>query len=324
MPALPEKNVLEKYKMTTEFIEQRRAALQIFLHRLAAHPLLRCSTDLQLFLEANETEFAIEVSRTQEDSSALAATSSASGAARKTLDGAMRLFKSLGSSAAGGLGATRPARTDEEEDTEYLRARAYISELEPHLVDVHKQASRVVKAHADFGSALEEFGAAVAVLTRHGDATSISHLFADLEKKAAAAAAVSKRTSETLSHTLEAPLKDFHRTVRAAKKVTTDRANVLSDQQEARLDVDARRARVVKLRGTPGIKEERIAEAERDLRDAQVKAQEYSEIYGTMGSKMRGELARFQQERALDFAWVLREFSQAEVKSANDIAKAWS
>jgi sorting nexin-1/2 len=33
VPALPEKNVVEKYKMTTEFIEQRRAALTIFINR---------------------------------------------------------------------------------------------------------------------------------------------------------------------------------------------------------------------------------------------------------------------------------------------------
>lgn len=33
----------------------------------AAHPALKRSPDLQLFLEASETEFAIEVSRTQVD-----------------------------------------------------------------------------------------------------------------------------------------------------------------------------------------------------------------------------------------------------------------
>lgn len=34
VPPLPEKNVVEKYKMTTEFIEQRRAALTIFINRV--------------------------------------------------------------------------------------------------------------------------------------------------------------------------------------------------------------------------------------------------------------------------------------------------
>ena len=34
MPALPEKNALEKYKMTAEFVEQRRAALNVFINRV--------------------------------------------------------------------------------------------------------------------------------------------------------------------------------------------------------------------------------------------------------------------------------------------------
>ena len=34
LPALPEKNVLEKYKMTADFIEQRRSALNVFINRV--------------------------------------------------------------------------------------------------------------------------------------------------------------------------------------------------------------------------------------------------------------------------------------------------
>ncbi len=36
VPALPEKNVVEKYKMTTEFIETRRAALTVFINRVVS------------------------------------------------------------------------------------------------------------------------------------------------------------------------------------------------------------------------------------------------------------------------------------------------
>jgi hypothetical protein len=34
VPALPERSVVEKYKMTAEFIEQRRAALTVFINRV--------------------------------------------------------------------------------------------------------------------------------------------------------------------------------------------------------------------------------------------------------------------------------------------------
>lgn len=37
IPPLPEKNVVQKYQMTTEFIETRRRALQVFINRVVRH-----------------------------------------------------------------------------------------------------------------------------------------------------------------------------------------------------------------------------------------------------------------------------------------------
>jgi sorting nexin-1/2 len=34
IPPLPEKNVVQKYQMTTEFIEARRRALTVFINRV--------------------------------------------------------------------------------------------------------------------------------------------------------------------------------------------------------------------------------------------------------------------------------------------------
>lgn len=34
VPALPEKNVVQKYQMTTEFIEVRRRALSVYLNKV--------------------------------------------------------------------------------------------------------------------------------------------------------------------------------------------------------------------------------------------------------------------------------------------------
>ena len=120
MPALPEKNVVEKYKMTSDFIEQRRSALAVFLRRVAAHPLLRASPDLLLFLEASETEFGIEVSRTQweEPAGGGGGGGGAAGGAKKAVSGAVRFLKELGHSA---QNLYQRRSDDEEEDAEYLK-----------------------------------------------------------------------------------------------------------------------------------------------------------------------------------------------------------
>jgi len=65
IPPLPEKNAVQKFTMGSDFIEERRRALQVFVNRVAAHPVLKASREVQRFLESNEDEFAFEVARTQ-------------------------------------------------------------------------------------------------------------------------------------------------------------------------------------------------------------------------------------------------------------------
>ena len=57
-----------------------------------------------------------------------------------------------------------------------------------------------------------------------------------------------------LSFQFEAPLKEFVRTVKSARAVMVDRSQALTALQQARIDVDAKRTKLAKLRGTPGIK----------------------------------------------------------------------
>ena len=58
----------------------------------------------------------------------------------------------------------------------------------------------------------------------------------------------------SLGASFEAPLKEYVRMVRSAKAVMADRSLALGALQQARADVDAKRTKLAKLRGTPGIK----------------------------------------------------------------------
>ena len=60
--------------------------------------------------------------------------------------------------------------------------------------------------------------------------------------------------AEALGASFEAPLKEAVRAVRAAKAVMADRSHALATLQHARGEVDAKRTKLAKLRGTPGIK----------------------------------------------------------------------
>ena len=47
-------SLAEKFRFSAEFIEMRRAALDIFVNRIASHPELQQSEDLRTFLQADE------------------------------------------------------------------------------------------------------------------------------------------------------------------------------------------------------------------------------------------------------------------------------
>lgn len=63
---------------------------------------------------------------------------------------------------------------------------------------------------------------------------------------------------------------------------------------QARAEVDSKRNKLSKVRGVPGIKEEKIAEAERDLNEAAHKVENAQQDYELIVRRMSEDLARFQ------------------------------
>ena len=349
VPALPEKSVVEKYKMSPEFIEQRRAALTVFLNRIAAHPTLSYSPDFRLFLQADETEFAIEASRMAAEAgdAAPAATGGAAGAARKTISSAARLLRSISQTVAGNGASHGPSSIpstsgvsvstsgiasarDEEESAQYLKHRAYFYELEALLTEAHRQAERLVRHHGTLAAALSEFSGAMAALGRHQEeevghagAGPVAQSFSTLSEQASKVANVSRTSAEQLHTSLEAPMKEFMRSVRSAKKAMEDRSEALGARQAARAEVDAKRARLTRLRTTPGLAEERVVEAERELTGAMGRADATAAAYAELVQRMDVDLVRFQQERVEEMSRVLNAFAEKEAEMANETAALW-
>ncbi|KAF7024741.1 hypothetical protein CFC21_037043 [Triticum aestivum] len=124
IPPLPEKNAVEKFRFSKEFIELRRQALDLFINRLASHPELKQSEDLRTFLQADEEDVQSKVSDVV-------------------------------------LGKEKPV---EESTPEYEKLKHYIFELENHLAEAQKQAFRLVKRHRELGQSLVDFGKAIKLL----------------------------------------------------------------------------------------------------------------------------------------------------------------
>lgn len=338
-------------------------------HFQGSHKVLNRSADLRLFLQADETEFAIESSRLAMESGgpAPAGNSTAAIAARKTLAEAAKLFRNFSQTThnfgvpqtaseqdAGGSGNeggthVEPSSFQGMENTDYLKTRSYMSALEDMLFESYQCAERLSKQYYSLASALSDFGAAMGSLGRHkefgeanGSGASMSdsvngtgapssslgsnstNLMAQLSAQASSASVVCRKTADELSRKFEAPMKEFARSIRSCKKAMADRDNALEARQSAREEVETRRARLTRLRSTPGVRGERVAQAERDLHAAQCQADILSEEYNKICQRMDADLLRFQRERVEDVGCVLNNFATLQDQSAMQLSELWS
>jgi len=312
VPALPEKSAVQKFQMSTEFIEQRRRALQVFLNKVASHPVLRDAKELTTFLAASDEEWTLEMARWQAESSA---TKTPTGA----VSGALQWFKSLQHSAQNMVSG----RSDDVlEDAEYIKVRDYITSLEGHLVEAHRQAGRLVRKEAELAGALAEFGNAAEQLGKYDDGP-VRAAFDVLCARAGQISVASRQRADVMAATFEAPLKEFSRTIRCVQVAVADRATALGAYVQAKGDLDGKKVKLAKLRGTPGLKDEKIVEAEREVSDADTKVRNAKMAYDTIVSRMTEELNRFQKERAAEMGSLLKEFALTQAQYAADNARAW-
>lgn len=320
IPPLPEKNAVQKFQMSTEFIEDRRRALQVFLNRVAAHPVLCKSPDLQLFLEATEDTWAVEMARGQ---ASLAAANGTVGGPKKRLGDAVGWFKGLGQAATSIVSTGGGRAADAAEGPEYIKVRDYLLALESHLSEAHRQASRLTFKEVELGEAVLEFGQSLERLGRLEEGN-VSEACSQLSSRSAELVAARRTCCEALGSKFEAPLKEAVRSVRSVTAVCQDRALSLAAHINAKHDVDAKKVKWAKLRGTPGSPPEKLAEAEREVNEAETRLRDTKIAYEELVAVMTEELNRWQKERSSDTCALLRDFALAQASMSSEGVKAWS
>ncbi|KAF2534190.1 hypothetical protein F2Q70_00030975 [Brassica cretica] len=126
-------SVIEKFRFTAEFIEMRRAALDIFVNWIALHPELQHSEDLRTFLQADEET--MERFRFRE-----------TGIFKAKPADLMQMFRDVQSKVSDAVrGKEKPV---EETTPEYEKLKHYVFELENHLAEA-QNAYRLVKRHRE-------------------------------------------------------------------------------------------------------------------------------------------------------------------------------
>ncbi|XP_027330159.1 sorting nexin 2B-like isoform X2 [Abrus precatorius] len=360
IPPRPDKSIVESQVMQKqEFVEQRRVALEKYLRRLAAHPVIKKSDELRVFLQVQGR---LPLPATTDVASRVL-----DGAAKlpKQLMGEsviaphevvqpakggrdlMRLFKELKQSMANDWGGSKPAVV--EEDKEFMEKKERIHELEQQINSASQQAESLVKAQQDMGETMGELGLAFIKLTKFENEEAVlnSQRVRAAEMKGVATAAVKasrlfrELNAQTVKH-LQDTLHEYLGLMLAVHSAFSDRSSALLTVQTLLSELSSLQSRAEKLEAASSKifgadksrtrKLEELQETIRVTEDAKnVAIREYERIK----ENNRSELERLDKERQDDFLNMLKGFvvNQGEgcmmkgkirVGYAEKIANVWT
>ncbi|RDX97287.1 Sorting nexin 2B, partial [Mucuna pruriens] len=348
IPPRPDKSVVESQVMQKqEFVEQRRVALEKYLRRLAAHPVINKSDEFRVFLQVQgklplptTTDMASRVLDgaaklpKQLMGESMIAPHEVVQPAKGGMD-LMRLFKELRQSVANDWGGFKPLVV--EEDKEFLEKKEKINELEQQINGASQQAESLVKTQQDMGETMGELGLAFIKLTKFENEEALLNTqrvrAADMKGVATAAVKASRLLRELNAQTVKHldTLHEYLGLMLAVHSAFSDRSSALLTVQTLLSDLSSLQSRAEKLEAASSKifgadksrvrKLEELQETIRVTEDAKnVAIREYERIK----ENNRTELERLDKERQADFLNMLKGFVVNQVGYAEKIANVWT
>ncbi|KAE9606029.1 hypothetical protein Lal_00025230 [Lupinus albus] len=348
IPPRPDKSIVESQVMQKqEFVEQRRVALEKYLRRLAAHPVIKKSDEFRVFLQARgklPLPTTIDVaSRVMNGAAKLPKQFLGDSviAPHEVVQPAkggrdlMRLFKELKQSMANDWGGSKPAVV--EEDKEFLEKKESIQQLEQHITNASQQAESLVKSQQGMGETMGELGLAFIKLTKFENEQAVWNSqrvrAADMKGVATAAVKASRLfrglNAETVKH-LDI-LHEYLGLMLVVHGAFSDRSSALLTVQTLLSELSSLQLRAEKLEGASskvfGAEKSRIRKLE-ELKET-IKATEDAKNvaireYERIKENNRSELERLDRERQDDFLNMLKGFVVSQVRHAEKIANVWT
>ncbi|KAL5720907.1 Sorting nexin 2A [Ranunculus cassubicifolius] len=350
IPPRPDKNVMESQVMQKqEFVEQRRVALEKYLRRLAAHPVIKKSDELKVFLQSQgrlplptTTDVASRMldgavklpKQLFGESTSVVAPHEVVQPAKGGRD-LLRIFKELKQSVANDWGGSKPQLV--EEDKEFLEKKEKLQDLEQQLSNASQQAESLVKAQQDIGETMGELGLAFIKLTKFETEEAVYNSqrtrAADMKRVATAAVKASRFYRESNAQTVKHldTLHEYLGMMLAVHSAFSDRSSALLTVQTLLSELSSLQSRAEKLEAASSKifggdksrirKMEELKDTMRVTEDAKMCAvKEYERIK----ENNKSETERLDRERHDDFLNMLKGFVVNQVGYAEKIANVWA
>ncbi|PNT71064.1 hypothetical protein BRADI_2g22472v3 [Brachypodium distachyon] len=335
VPTRPDKSLVEGQVMQRhDFVNQRCTALQRYLRRLAAHPVVGRSSDLRTFLTQPGAIPAFEGEAPRYwTTTANVATMPVPAKAGRDLFG---MFKDLKQTVVNGLVATKPPPVEEETDTEFLSHKARLQDLQQQLTTTSQQAESLVKAQDDLRTTTAHLGMTLIKLSKfeREQATCDSHRrrSSDINNFATSVVKFS-RSQAKLNSEIVKRLDNIHEYLEmmiSVQHAFTDRSNALQHVQSLSADLFFLHTRAGRLESVSsrGIGQEwtryqKIEGLKETISAAEAAKSQALREYESIKENNMIEIARFDKDRRRDFVDMLKGFVIKQVIYSDNFANMW-
>ncbi|KAL6967769.1 Sorting nexin 2A [Sarracenia purpurea var. burkii] len=350
IPPRPDKSVVESQVMQKqEFVEQRRVALERYLRRLAAHPVIKKSDELRVFLQVQgklplptSTDVASRMidgavklpKQLLGDSASVMGPQDVVQPAKGGRD-LLRIFKELKQSVTNEWGGSKSAV--EEEDNEFLEKKERLRDLEQQIISASQQAESLVKAQQDMAETMGALGLAFIKLTKFENENAVLNAqrirAADMKNVATAAVKASRLYRELNVQTVKHldTLHDYLGLMLSVHTAFSDRSSALLTVQTLLSELSLLHSRAEKLETASskifGADKSRIHRME-DLKETIRVTEDAKNCaireYERIKENNRSEIERLDRERKDDFVYMLKGFVINQVAYTEKIGNEWA
>lgn len=351
IPLRPDKNVVESQVMQKqEFVDQRRMALEKYLRKLAAHPVIRRSEELRVFLQvqgklplmkttdvaSRMLDGAVKLPKQLFGESVVSAAVDPNDVSQPAKGGRdlLRIFKELRQSVTNDWGETKPPVV--EEDKEFLEKKKKLQDFELELTNLSQQAESLVKAQQDIGETLGQLGLAFVKLTKFESEEAMFNSqrvrAADMKNVATSAVKASRLYRELNAQTVRHldKLHEYLGVMLAVNNAYADRSNALLTVQTLLSELSNLNSRIEKLEaaaskifGGDRSRVRKIEELKETMRVTDEAKNCAVREYERIKENNKNELDRLDKERHDDFFGMLKGFVVNQAGYAEKMASVW-
>jgi len=295
-------NLLHKWRgkpssLDPQFVEKRRAALERFLNRTAAHASLRTDPDFREFLEL-ETE--------------LPKASQTAAVSGKSM---MKIISKIGDS------ITNITLKLEETDDWFEEKNNTIEQLENQLRKLHQATENLVWYRKELGYATNNMSKSLAVLSGSEENSGLSAAIAQLSSVQEKIGSIHQDQANVEFFELSELIKDYLGLVGAVKNAFHERVKAWQTWQATTARLTKKRE--AKVKAELGQKMEAIATLRQEIAELEREQDMAQENFDRISRLIRKEVEVFDFKKTEDFKKTTIKYLETMLTAQEQIAEQW-